>query len=402
LAAIPTIATHGFGALFTQSAGAQTVNSTNPFHAIWYGYPTNHPIFTANNGVGMDEAEIEATYKCSLPAAERPQNIVNSQNYNRVPELGSEDDQLPFDVARQADPCLLEEVVGDVGRRALDGSFDESFGDPPVQQPVGRGNTGQTIAGFKGPVIPCEGQPRQIQRIGDRASWSGIEPTGVIGVNSAGQNIDVYVRDGCSGQAKIRTIVIGASIHGSENAGQVVAQELLFNKNLPPDVRVIVIPEINKAGVTGKSPAPRFNARGVNLNRNFDYRWNLATPSSIDNTGNYKGTGPASEPETQAIQNFLTNLGRSNLVISYHDNINWVAPSGPNASTTLPIARQYSLSAQIPLLPNNSGYGFFEAWYASKTGTPALLVELTNDSSAAYLNRHADAVVDLLKGNLVK
>lgn len=144
LAAIPTIATHGFGALFTQSAGAQTVNSTNPFHAIWYGYPTNHPIFTANNGVGMGEAEIEATYKCSLPAAERPQNQIS--NYGRP-------DDLPFDVAQEADPCLLEEVVGDVGRRAFDKSYDEQIeiATPPV--------AGGDIAGQDTSNLPCPVSP---------------------------------------------------------------------------------------------------------------------------------------------------------------------------------------------------------------------------------------------------
>jgi|GEM_PF-1783694 hypothetical protein len=281
---------------------------------------------------------------------------------------------------------LPEEIGGGAGT-LLDGS--------------GSGVSGQTIANFTGPIIPCEGQPRTIQRSGDRAVWDGITPTGVIGKNSANQDINVFVRDACAGQSNIRTVVIGASIHASENGGQVVAQELLFNKQLPPDVRIIAIPEINKAGLTGQSPRPRFNANGVNLNRNFDYRWDLARPSSID-TGNYKGTGPASEPETQAIQSFLTNLGKSSLVISYHDNINWVAPSGPNSSVARPIATRYAALANLPLLNNNQGFGFFEAWYAATTGTPALLVELSTDSSAPYLSRHADAVVGLLNEGLVQ
>ena len=51
---------------------------------------------------------------------------------------------------------------------------------------------------------------------------------------------------------------------------------------------------------------------------------------------------------------------------------------------------------------NNSGYGFFEAWYAEKTDTPALLVEMNNQSDFDYLNKHADAVVTLLEENVVK
>lgn len=266
----------------------------------------------------------------------------------------------------------------------------------------GAGNTGQRIADFNGPVIPCQGQPRAIERIGDRASWNGIAPTGTIGTNSAGQPMNVYIRDACSGQTNVRTVVIGASIHGSENGGQVVAQELLFNKVLPPDVRIIAIPEINGAGVSGLSSRPRLNMNDVNLNRNFDYEWDLASPSSIDPPATYKGTGPASEPETQAIQGFLTNLGRTSLVISYHDNINWVAPSGPNSNVSRPMAQRYATLAGHPFLNNNRGFGFFESWYAATTSTPALLVELSTNHSPEYLERHADAVVGLLTEGLVQ
>jgi hypothetical protein len=146
LAEIPTLATHGFGTLLTQSAGAQTVNSTNPFHAIWYGYPTNHPIFTANDGSGMDEDQIEEQYKCSLPVNERPQNVVNEVNYQRP-------DDIPFDIAMNADPCLLEQVVGDVGRRAFDKSYDEQIeiATPPV--------AGGDIAGQDTSNLPCPVSP---------------------------------------------------------------------------------------------------------------------------------------------------------------------------------------------------------------------------------------------------
>jgi carboxypeptidase T len=49
-----------------------------------------------------------------------------------------------------------------------------------------------------------------------------------------------------------------------------------------------------------------FNA-GVDLNRNYDYHWNEAGTSPSENGDTYAGTGPFSEPETQAIKWFCEN-----------------------------------------------------------------------------------------------
>ena len=119
--------------------------------------------------------------------------------------------------------------------------------------------------------------------------------------------------------------------------------------------------------------------------------------STVDASNpNFKGPSPASEAETRAIQTFLLQVGKATLILSYHRNLDWVAPSGPNAATARPLAQRYAQLANHPYIYNNNGYGFFEAWYAAKTGTPALLVELSSSTQYSYLNRHADAVVGLL------
>lgn len=271
----------------------------------------------------------------------------------------------------------------------------------------GSGVTGVSIADLTGPVIPCQGNPRNIKRSGAGVDWSGITPTGSIGKNSAGQDINVYVRDACAGQSKVRTIVIGATIHaGGESGGQVVAHELLFNKQLPSDVRVVAIPVINGSGFSGQSVSSRLNKNKVNLNRNFDYNWDKADESIRDGSGispggNYKGPSPASEPETQAIQNFLLRLGKTSLVISYHSPTDSVLDSGPKRSVSTKIGRKYAeLTGQRH--SSEGGAGFFEAWYNAKTETPALLVELSEDKSFEYLNKHADAVMGVLSENVVE
>jgi hypothetical protein len=51
------------------------------------------------------------------------------------------------------------------------------------------------------------------------------------------------------------------------------------------------------------------NNRGADLNRNFTYRWDCCGGSSGNECSQtYRGPSPASEPETQAVQNYLRSL----------------------------------------------------------------------------------------------
>ena len=58
----------------------------------------------------------------------------------------------------------------------------------------------------------------------------------------------------------------------------------------------------NKAPVGSSNP-------GVDLNRNYSYGWNTTGVSSDPNNDTYPGSGPFSEPETQAIQWLVENVG---------------------------------------------------------------------------------------------
>jgi hypothetical protein len=58
---------------------------------------------------------------------------------------------------------------------------------------------------------------------------------------------------------------------------------------------------------------------GVDLNRNFDYKWGYDNEGSSPDplTETYRGTGPASEPETRALQGFANKI-RAKFVVNYH------------------------------------------------------------------------------------
>ena len=77
--------------------------------------------------------------------------------------------------------------------------------------------------------------------------------------------------------------------------------------------RIYLMPSTNADGhmvsFRSASGSRRTNARGVDLNRNWAYRWgsNNGSSSSAGTSGNYRGASPNSEPETAAISSLYRN-----------------------------------------------------------------------------------------------
>lgn len=69
--------------------------------------------------------------------------------------------------------------------------------------------------------------------------------------------------------------------------------------------------------------SPTSNSRGADLNRNFDFNWGCCGGSSTNQCNTtYRGSGPGSEPETQAVQNYIF----ANFPDQRGPNINDAAP----------------------------------------------------------------------------
>jgi hypothetical protein len=83
-----------------------------------------------------------------------------------------------------------------------------------------------------------------------------------------------------------KALVVGC-IHGNERAGIAIAKYLLRSK-LPAQIDLWIIPSLNPDGVARRT---RGNARGVDLNRNFPFRW-CRLGGAFDS-----GPRPLSEPE---------------------------------------------------------------------------------------------------------
>jgi hypothetical protein len=120
---------------------------------------------------------------------------------------------------------------------------------------------------------------------------------------------------------------------------------------------------------------------GVDLNRNFDSYWNykgLDVPSSWvndlkdPNGQSYSGTSPASEPETQAIQNFLKTK-KFNMVLDMHaygEMFMW-----PVGYTTEPVP-------QNDVFKNMFNNSFKKIGYQG--GSPAVLLYPTTGTTIDY------------------
>jgi protein MpaA len=105
-------------------------------------------------------------------------------------------------------------------------------------------------------------------------------------------------------------LVVGV-IHGDEQAGVQVVRGL---RRIAPSVEGAQLWLIGTVNPDGLRAHTRKNAHGVDLNRNFPYRWRDDVPHS---SGYYPGPRPSSEPETRAVMAFVRRI-QPDLSIWYH------------------------------------------------------------------------------------
>lgn len=127
-----------------------------------------------------------------------------------------------------------------------------------------------------------------------------------------------------------KTVVVGTGIHGSEAtpiiATAMIMKEVINNWDKSPqltwirnNVRLIVLPCQNPWG-TSQQPRKRQNSNGVDLNRNFDYKWADYVPQYNTPGGHdYKGAAPFSEVESQYIRNTLQQFKDASVYIDMHN-----------------------------------------------------------------------------------
>lgn len=123
------------------------------------------------------------------------------------------------------------------------------------------------------------------------------------------------------------------------------------------------------------------NANGVDLNRNYDAKWNEYEGPNHPSSDHYKGEAPGSEPETKALMD-LTENNPVKRTISYHtygEVVYWYfGQSGALYDVTKNWADDVSAITGYITDPNYmqldpAGY---KDWAISKKGIPSLTIEV--------------------------
>lgn len=177
-----------------------------------------------------------------------------------------------------------------------------------------------------------------------------------------------------------RVLIVG-STHGNELAGDQIAAALQ-SAALPENADVWIVQELNPDGAAA---ATRQNADGVDLNRNFPFRWQpLGSPGSFD----YSGTRALSEPEAAAAARLITQV-RPTLAIWFHQHLAVVDDSeGP-----INVERRFSALVGLPLARLTDYPGSVTGWEDSLYGPTAFVVELPAGHLApGVARRYVDAI----------
>jgi N-acetylmuramoyl-L-alanine amidase len=203
----------------------------------------------------------------------------------------------------------------------------------------------------------------------------------VIGRSAEGRPIRA-LRVG-SPRARVKLLVVGA-VHGNEPAGRAVVDRL--RRARPPRGTALWL--IEDANPDGSAAGSRHNARGVDLNRNFPYRWR-------HQDGVYEsGPGPASEPETQAIMRFVERE-RPRVTLWYHQALRMVVKSTGDAV----LERLYSRRSGLPRKRLPRYHGTAVSWQNTTfRGDTSFVVELPGGPLPPVgVRRHARATLSLAR-----
>jgi len=212
-----------------------------------------------------------------------------------------------------------------------------------------------------------------------------------IGKSVQDRPIEVYR----FGAGKHERLIV-AGIHGGSEANTIALADQLIQylqknpERIPADVTLYILRSLNPDGeALGNKPEARFNAHGVDLNRNFDQNWKSVWKGSdcVSTDPQTAGAAPASEPETQAFIKFL--LGRKiEALIDYHSAKLGILPAGqPAAPVSVKLAEAIaavSPYAYPPVKTNCEFTGTLVDWAISQGTQAAVDLELNSSNAPEF------------------
>jgi Zinc carboxypeptidase. len=188
-------------------------------------------------------------------------------------------------------------------------------------------------------------------------------------------------------------LVVGV-IHGDERGGLRIVDAIKRRASADPGslqgTQLWAIQTVNPDGLRAHT---RKNAHGVDLNRNFPYRWRGDVPHS---NGYYPGPRPSSEPETRAVMAFVRRI-QPDLSIWYHQP--WAAVLACRGRP--PIAAEYAKLVGMQTSCRGEGLrGTAITWETHVfPGSSAFVVEMPPGKiSGGSADRQARAALTVAEG----
>jgi serine/threonine protein kinase len=179
-------------------------------------------------------------------------------------------------------------------------------------------------------------------------------------------------------------------------------------EEIPADIALYVIPNLNPDSPEMPGVIDgRFNAHGVDLNRNWDCRWQANTNILGEFISNSGGTAPVSEPESQALQALIQAIDPQ-AVIFWGSGGRGTGLASPGACEEIslvsaPLAQAYGRAADFNfvdgpiVLADTSLNGDVTNWL-DKIGIPAAFIILPHFQGYNWEQNYAgvQAVFDLM------
>jgi succinylglutamate desuccinylase len=182
-----------------------------------------------------------------------------------------------------------------------------------------------------------------------------------------------------------RTVLVIGSIHGDEKAGLRVVRLLRDRTYLPADLDLWLVPTANPDGVALDT---RTNAHGVDLNRNFPYRWRPSAHGAP-----WRGPRWLSEPESRALRALHWRID-PRLTIVFHQPLFGVGANDDHRR----LVRELATGMRLPVDEFHcSGVcnGTFTGWINHRTDGVGVTVEFGRTVPAWRIWRAAHTVVEV-------
>jgi predicted deacylase len=200
----------------------------------------------------------------------------------------------------------------------------------------------------------------------------------VVGTSVQGRKIVAWHL----GEPGRKKVVLISLMHGNEPAPRRILMNLVDGAPVH-DLNLWVVPVYNPDGFAHHT---RKNAHGVDLNRNYPYRW-----KALD--GSYEsGPAPRSEPETRAMMRFLSKV-RPAYVLSFHQPLHAV-----DVTQRPRFSKRVARALDLPMSRLDCGstcHGTMTMWFNHKFRGFALTVEYGAHPSRAKLRAAPGKILKL-------